>query len=53
MNMMALPVLKVENTPVIDANEQFAKKRYDHEFRWQPSPEIEDAIERAIFFDNG
>ena len=53
MNMMTLPASKTKNTPVIDASEQFAKKRYDHEFRWQPSLEIEDAIERAIFGGNG
>lgn len=34
---------------VIDASRRFNKKRYEHEFRWEPSPEIEAAIVRSIF----
>jgi len=48
MNTLPFPMITTDNT-VIDASEQFSKKRYDHEFRWQPSPELEDAIEKAIF----
>lgn len=35
--------------PVIDARRQFNQRRYAHEFRWQPTPEIEAAIVQAIF----
>ena len=34
---------------VIDAQHHFAKKRFDHQFRWKPTPEIEMAILEAIF----
>ncbi len=34
---------------VIDARHFFAKKRYDNEYRWRPTPEIEAEILRAIF----
>ncbi len=34
---------------VIDARRHFAKKRYEHDFKWTPSPAIEAAIAAAIF----
>ena len=34
---------------IVDARSQFAKKRYEQEFRWAPGPEIEEAIITAIF----
>ena len=34
---------------IVDARSQFAKKRYEQEFRWAPIPEIEEAIITAIF----
>ena len=48
------PVLS-EKQPgqVIDAQHRFAKKRYDNEYRWTPSPELEAAIVRTIFGKNG
>ena len=33
---------------VINAQYQFAKKRYDHEFKWKPSRKLEEAIVAAI-----
>ena len=33
---------------VIDARDQFMKKRYDHEFKWKPSRKIEEEIVAAI-----
>ena len=42
-----------QNSSVIDASNQFYQKRYDYEFLWRPSLEIEEAIERAIFGGNG
>jgi len=48
------PVLPEEQPgQVIDAQHRFAKKRYDNEYRWTPSPELEAAIVRAIFGKNG
>ncbi len=34
---------------IVDARSQFAKKRYEQEFRWAPRPGIEEAIITAIF----
>jgi len=34
---------------VIDAQHHFPKKRFDHQFRWKPTPEIEMAILKSIF----
>lgn len=34
---------------VIDARSHFAKKRYEHEFKWTPTPEIQAAIVAVIF----
>jgi len=38
-----------EHNHVIDARYKFAKKRFDREYRWEPSPELEAAIFRTIF----
>jgi len=38
-----------ESNHVIDAGYKFAKKRFDREFRWEPSAELEAAIFKAIF----
>ena len=37
---------------IVDARSQFAKKRYEQEFRWSPSAKIEEAIMTAIFGSN-
>ena len=34
---------------VIEARHFFAKKRFDNEYRWNPTPEIEASILEAIF----
>jgi hypothetical protein len=34
---------------VIDARTHFARRRYEHEFKWTPTPEIQAAIVSAIF----
>jgi hypothetical protein len=34
---------------VINARRQFAKRRYEHEFKWRPTPAIQAAIVAAIF----
>ncbi len=33
---------------VIDAQHRFAKRRYEHEFKWKPSRKVEEAIVAAI-----
>ena len=45
-----IPPINFETDPVvIDAQHHFAKKRFDHQFRWKPTPEIEMTILKAIF----
>jgi hypothetical protein len=34
---------------VIDVKHRFAKKGFDDRYLWKPTPEIETAIQRAIF----
>jgi hypothetical protein len=34
---------------IVDARHRFAKRRYEHEFKWKPSRKIEEAIVAAIF----
>jgi len=34
---------------VINASHRFAKRRYEHEFKWKPSRKVEEAIVGAIF----
>ena len=34
---------------VIDARHRFMKRRYDHEFKWEPSRRVEEAIVAAVF----
>ena len=33
---------------VIDARYKFAKKRFEHEYTWQPAPELEAAIFKSV-----
>ena len=50
LTMDLLPALSREDSEqVIDARHRFAKKRYDSEYRWKPSSDIEAAIVNAIF----
>ena len=34
---------------IIDGKHKFAKKRFENQYLWKPSPEIEKAIHREIF----
>ena len=44
------PPIYFKNDPVvIEAQHHFDKKRFDHQFRWKPTSEIEMAILKAIF----
>ena len=40
---------EVGSDSVIDAGHKFAKKRYDNQFKWRPTQEIEVAIIKAVF----
>lgn len=42
------PIIRYQGH-VIDAKHHFAKKHYNDKYKWQPSPEIEKAIVRAVF----
>ena len=39
---------EIRNGRVIDAHHQFAKKRYDDQYKWTPTPEVEAALVRAV-----
>ena len=47
--MMPPIVMDRDSKQVIEAGYRFAKKRFDNEYRWIPTPEIEAAILKAIF----
>ena len=51
LGMELLPSLHDEQYPqqVIDAQHRFAKRRYEHEFKWKPSRKVEEAIVTAVF----
>ena len=51
LGMELLPSLHDEQYPqqVIDAQHRFAKRRYEHEFKWNPSRKVEDAIVDSVF----
>jgi hypothetical protein len=46
-----LPSLLHEEHPeqVMNARHLFAKRRYEHEFKWKPSRKVEEAIVSALF----
>ena len=47
---MMPPILKDRPSPkIVDAKHQFAKKRFDDQFKWKPTPQNEKAIVEAIF----
>ena len=51
LGMELLPFIPDEEHPerVINAQHRFAKRRYEHEFKWKPSRKVEDAIVAAVF----
>ena len=54
LGMDLLPSLFNEGNPkqIINARHRFAKRRYEHEFKWKPSRKVEEAILAAIFQSN-
>ena len=51
LGMELLPFILNEEPPkkVINAQHRFAKRRYEHEFKWKPSRKVEQAIMAAVF----
>ena len=51
LGMELFPPIQDEEYPkqVIDAHHRFAKRRYEHEFKWMPTRKVEAAIVAAIF----
>ena len=53
LGMELLPSLPSEEYPkqVVDAHHRFAKRRYEHEFKWKPSHKVEEAIVATVLVD--
>jgi hypothetical protein len=51
LGMELLPPLLNEQNPkkVINASHRFAKRRYEHEFKWKPSRKVEEAVVASVF----
>ena len=51
LGMELLPSVLNEEHPrkVISAQHRFARRRYEHEFKWKPSRKVEEAIVAALF----
>ena len=51
LGMELLPFIPDGEHPrqIVNAQHRFAKRRYEHEFKWKPSPKVEEAIVAAIF----
>lgn len=51
LGLELLPPLLNDQHPkqIVDARHRFAKRRYEHEFKWKPTRKEEEAIVAAIF----
>ena len=51
LGMDLLPSIPDKEHPkqVINAQHRFAKRRYDHEFKWKPSRKVEETIMGVVF----
>jgi hypothetical protein len=47
-NIISPGIRDREQPGVIDASHRFAKKQFDHEYKWEPTPHIESAIFEAV-----
>ena len=45
----APPFLEQESKQIVDARHRFAKRRFHHRYRWEPTQEIEFAVMEALF----
>ena len=49
VEMMSPILMDPDSKQVVEARHRFAKRRFDNEYRWEPTQEIEFAIMEAIF----
>ncbi len=49
VEMMSPILMDRDSKQVVEARHRFAKRRFDNEYRWKPTQEIESAIMEAIF----
>ena len=52
LGMELLPSIGNHPKQVINAQHRFAKRRYEHEFKWKPGRKVEEAIASAVFRSN-
>ena len=52
VEMVAPVLLDLQPANVVDARHRFAQKEFSDRYRWEPSPDIIDAIGQAIFGKN-
>ncbi len=51
-DFLDLPIKEQKRDKIIDAQSVFARNRYEREAKWSLTPELEQAIEEAIFGNN-
>jgi len=49
VEMLSPILMGRDSKQVVEARHRFAKRRFDNEYRWKPTKEMESAIMRAIF----
>lgn len=49
LEMMSPTLMDRDSKQVVEARHRFAKRRFDNEYRWKPTQEMESAIMEAIF----
>ena len=49
VDMVPIGTIEPLSRKVVDAEHHFLQKRYENRYLWRPTPEIEEAIEKALF----
>ena len=49
VDMVPIGITAPTSRKVVDAEHHFLQKRYENRYLWRPTPEIEEAIEKALF----
>jgi len=49
VEMMSPILMDRDSKQVVEARHRFAKRRFDNEYRWKPTQEMESAVMEAIF----
>jgi len=49
VNMVPIGTTEGTSRKVVDAKHRFLQRRYQNRYLWRPTPEIEEAIVKAIF----